>query len=96
MPKSRKRKDAKPYRNKAPEYVTSPIVLFEKIGRHELDDKAEALACDMLLASVGEMTPEAAFVLRTAVGDAHFPPTTHDDIRAIAYALAGTEQTSAQ
>jgi hypothetical protein len=93
VPKSRGRKGAKPYRSRAPEYVTDPLVLFERIGAGSLGKREEAIACDMLLHSMQEIPASAALTMQTMVPD-NWPPTSHADIRAIAKVLNATAEES--
>jgi hypothetical protein len=85
MPKSRKRKGAKPYRYKPIGNVYSvpdPLALFRTIGRGMLEHDEEEAACQLLLKTIArDLAPEEATVF--TMRGLPWPPTTSDDIRAI-------------
>lgn len=86
MPKSRKRKGAKPYRYK-PSFkstysVPDPLALFRTIGRGKLDQEEEEAACLLLMNTIGrDLGPDEAAVF--TMRGLPWPPTSTDDIRAI-------------
>jgi len=89
MPRSKRRKGAKPYRPKpmVPTYGADPLSIFLQIGNSKLGEKEEEAACELLL---HELSPDNIGndmrALFTAY-DLPCPPTTHDDIRTIARRL---------
>jgi hypothetical protein len=99
MPKSRKRKGAKTYRQKpnwrANYSVPDPLHLFRTIGRGMLDTEEEEAACLLLLNTMGAADDGSAEVFKMRGID--WPPKTTDDIRAIGKKLVeieAEEQTS--
>lgn len=84
MPKSRKRKGAKPYRHKPIGNVYSvpdPLALFRTVGRGTLEHDEEEAACLLLLNTMGTAMDGTAEVFKARGLD--WPPKTTDDIRAI-------------
>lgn len=85
MPKSRKRKGAKPYRYKPIGNVYSvpdPLALFRTIGKGMLEGDEEEAACLLLLNGIGrQLGPEEAAIF--TMRGLPWPPETTDDIRAI-------------
>lgn len=97
MPRSRKRKGAKPYRAKPIGSVYSvpePMTLFRLIGRGKLDHDEEEAACLLLLNTMGAADQDTIEVFKMRGID--WPPETPDDIRTIGKLLVeiDEEQTS--
>lgn len=87
MPKSRLRKNRRPYKpRRAPVYGSDPLALFRLIGTGALGQDEDEAACAMLLHEMKEYDPKVMDVLVKMSGLSE-PPTTTDDIRAIAKAL---------
>lgn len=95
MPKSRNRKGRKPYRPK-PRFAwgADPLETFHRIGRGQLDKDEEEAACLLLLREMGDYAPEVMATIQSAAGLSE-PPSTTDDIRAIARALSQPEDSHA-
>lgn len=93
MPKSRKRKGAKPYRYKPIGSVYSvpePLALFRVVGRGKLEHDEEEAACQLLLKTMGAADEETAAIFKMRGID--WPPQTSDDIRTIGKLLVEIDE----
>lgn len=96
MPKSKHRKNRKPFRGKFNGgYSSDPLDLFHKIGSGTLGEHEDEAACQLLLAEMKGYDPKVMASLTTAAGLSE-PPATSDDIRAIAKALTLEEPHATQ
>lgn len=92
MPKSRNRKDRKPYRPR-PRFAwgADPLETYRRIGRGELGQDEEEAACLLLLREMGDYDETVMKGICMTAGLSE-PPSTTDHIRAIAKALVASEQ----
>jgi hypothetical protein len=94
MPKSRLRKNRKPYRPAGRHgyvYQADPLEIFAHVAKGDLGPEENEAACQLLLKEMGNYDPEVMKVICGMAGLSE-PPSTTDHIRAIAKALVTSSE----